>query len=376
MTPTDHSRPEAPTMDSSDLRKIGLWRAMGRLGLALLVPLSIYGPTESTPSSSGRTATPDLSVMPVPALFANEAASAEPQGPSTTISQGLGSLMGQTPATGTGAAPPGGSLDAFIPRQVGRYTLQKTERLGNDPQNGITDSLSLNYAAPDGIGVTYIMTGGSTREAIHSYRVAVTKDIVQKGSTLDAIERGRDFLKNRLDVVHFTRADGGSGVFWSSGFLAYGVAATNRAAADEFMGAVSSRPLGIRARWDLRVFRAYQESVKQGKPMLLYFMFDGCRFCVRIDDEVLAERAINQYAANAVYVQIDINADDEHKNHSKLVSKLGLSEYPVVMLADAYPDAILERGRVQGYFPEAEYMPRLHAVFQKPRVPPRPITSQ
>lgn len=119
-------------------------------------------------------------------------------------------------------------------------------------------------------------------------------------------------------------------------------------------------------QWRTALYGAFEEALQVKKPLVVYFYQRACQWCDRIEAGPFASPEVNALGDKAVFARIDYEQDDQHKNVSKMVQSLRIDRFPTVVLLDVWPDAIMERGRVVGYFDILTYYFRLSQLFLEP----------
>ncbi len=91
--------------------------------------------------------------------------------------------------------------------------------------------------------------------------------------------------------------------------------------------------------WMTDFSAAQKLAEKTKKPMLVDFTgSDWCPWCIRLDKEVFAQKAFQEYAAaNLILVKIDFprgirQSDAVKKQNQKLAEKYGIRGFPTVLL--------------------------------------------
>ena len=111
--------------------------------------------------------------------------------------------------------------------------------------------------------------------------------------------------------------------------------------------------------WETHLYSAYQEAVALHKPLVVYFYEDPCPWCSRLDSELNLPGTGASIANAAVFVRINLAHDDGSNNVHRLAKQLEITRCPTVAVLNVAPAAIIERGRVVGYFPRDEIIGRL-----------------
>src|SRR5947209_548813 len=111
--------------------------------------------------------------------------------------------------------------------------------------------------------------------------------------------------------------------------------------------------------WRTNLYPAFQEALSDHKPMILYFYDDRGNVSQKLQNEVLTDSTFNGLSKTAVFIKVPVGLDDAQKNASSLLSQLSITEFPVMVVIDPTPNALVERGRIVGYFDNYAYYMRL-----------------
>ena len=105
------------------------------------------------------------------------------------------------------------------------------------------------------------------------------------------------------------------------------------------------------AQWTENFQTAVASSKQQKKPILMLFTgSDWCPWCVRLDKEVFAQKAFQNFAAaNLILVKIDFPRNVKQSNTEKqqnraLAAKYKVSGFPTVLLMDGSGKVIGKTG--------------------------------
>lgn len=115
--------------------------------------------------------------------------------------------------------------------------------------------------------------------------------------------------------------------------------------------------------WITDLYTAYQKAVEKKKVMVVYFTGKWCKWCDKLDQDILPKPEFNALADKAVFAKIDADIDDANKNVSGMIKSLGIEKYPTVVALDASETDIVERGRVVGYHDLNEYLRQFKKIL-------------
>jgi len=102
--------------------------------------------------------------------------------------------------------------------------------------------------------------------------------------------------------------------------------------------------------WMDNLVAAYKKSIEEQKPLVAYFHFKGCRWCAKLELDVMEKPEFAAMADKAVWVKVDSEQDDDKKNVSRMIEQLKIQSYPILSVLDCKPDKIEELVQVTGYF--------------------------
>src|SRR5207302_9689779 len=103
--------------------------------------------------------------------------------------------------------------------------------------------------------------------------------------------------------------------------------------------------------WSKYLYDSYELAVKYKKPLVVYFYEDDCYYCQMLNREVLSSPQINSLWDKAIFVAVNLLKDEDKKgNVAQLKADLGFNRFPALVVLDAGPDWLSERGRIVGYF--------------------------
>jgi hypothetical protein len=118
-------------------------------------------------------------------------------------------------------------------------------------------------------------------------------------------------------------------------------------------------------QWQNNIWGAYTMALNQNKPLVAYFHMWNGEYCRKLENGPLASPEVNSLADKAIFVRVDIDMDDNHKNVASKIRELNLKEYPAVVVMDVYKDRLVERGRIIGYFDTPEFYGHLNPLLLK-----------
>jgi thiol-disulfide isomerase/thioredoxin len=118
--------------------------------------------------------------------------------------------------------------------------------------------------------------------------------------------------------------------------------------------------------WRADVLKAYDEAVRERKPLIVEFGTDWCDYCKELDQKVLSHPAIQSLSDKAIFVRANPEKDSAALDLAKQLKVIGDTPdsgdgYPTVVVMDAQPGVLKERGRVVGLLPLEKFMAQLKA---------------
>ena len=133
--------------------------------------------------------------------------------------------------------------------------------------------------------------------------------------------------------------------------------------------------------WTTDYDAAVKEAKKENKPVMLLFTgSDWCRWCIRLENEVLDESEFERYAEkNLICVEADfprrkkVTAGVKRQN-MELQKKYGIRGFPTVLLLNPDNEKILARTGYRKGGPEkyVKHLQALTADYRKKQGPPAP----
>ena len=124
------------------------------------------------------------------------------------------------------------------------------------------------------------------------------------------------------------------------------------------------------AIWHTNLEKAIQIAKNKDKPILLQFSgSDWCKWCIKLNDEVLFKKEFTDYAKdNMILVNLDfprsIPQTDELKAYNQgLLNKYGVRGFPTVLLLDKNGDVVLQTGYQPGG--PAAYIQHIKQAYSK-----------
>jgi thioredoxin-related protein len=103
--------------------------------------------------------------------------------------------------------------------------------------------------------------------------------------------------------------------------------------------------------WSHDVDAAWEETVRGGRPLLLFITRPRCKYCVQMKTATLADEQVADQVMNEfVPVTIDPQSDPA------LIKELNVKSFPTTLIIS--PDAKM-LDHIKGYLPPAEFQKRL-----------------
>jgi hypothetical protein len=140
-----------------------------------------------------------------------------------------------------------------------------------------------------------------------------------------------------------------------------------------------------KVQWKTNLFQSFVKARDEQKPLVVYFYkVDPDSMSERMDYEkaLVQSSQINSLASQAIFAWVDREKDDANRNVEKMATSLDLTEFPVIVVLDAKPDNLDERGRIAGYQDISDIETKLSelvaGVTSTPAEPPAdtPLTQQ
>lgn len=131
--------------------------------------------------------------------------------------------------------------------------------------------------------------------------------------------------------------------------------------------AVLADPSGI--PWFQEVLLAYQRAVETQKLLVIYFEFDECDYCRKLEAEVLRSPEMAVFANRAVFA---VASPLKDKIAESLRSSLKVEDYPSVVVLEARPDVIVEKSRIIGYFERQKFLAKFEECLRQPAASEQP----
>jgi hypothetical protein len=114
--------------------------------------------------------------------------------------------------------------------------------------------------------------------------------------------------------------------------------------------------------WRLDLYPAFLQACRERKPLIVYFHCGYCAECrgvcvtrSRLENEAFRSPAFAALADAAIFVWQDAEKDDSRQNVATLMKKLNVDSSPWIAVLDVSPSAIVEVGRIAGYYPTNEF---------------------
>lgn len=109
-------------------------------------------------------------------------------------------------------------------------------------------------------------------------------------------------------------------------------------------------------KWEGDVVSAYEKARDSKKPLVVVFETDWCNYCKLLKKDTLDSPEAAKMGGRAVFVKVDPEKDEQA---ASLVKQLNVTGYPTVVVLDALPDKLNEKGRVVGYLKPDKFVPQL-----------------
>ncbi|HEV7225649.1 MAG TPA: thioredoxin family protein, partial [Pirellulales bacterium] len=114
---------------------------------------------------------------------------------------------------------------------------------------------------------------------------------------------------------------------------------------------IAAPALGEPIEWSHDVDAAWQQTVREGRPLLLFITRSRCKYCVQMKTATLVDAQVaDQVMSDFVPVAIDPESDPE------LIRELNVKSFPTTLIVS--PDALM-LDQIKGYLPPAEFQKRL-----------------
>ena len=107
---------------------------------------------------------------------------------------------------------------------------------------------------------------------------------------------------------------------------------------------------------------ALERQRRTGKPMLVYFHADWCKFCKKFVRETLADPGVKDYLSNVIKVRITPDNGDEERG---LMKEFGAVSYPSVYVT--HPVAFYGAKKVFGLFSPASFIRAMKKLLGAPK---------
>ncbi|UCE67917.1 MAG: thioredoxin family protein [Candidatus Zixiibacteriota bacterium] len=101
--------------------------------------------------------------------------------------------------------------------------------------------------------------------------------------------------------------------------------------------------------------QAKSAAEKSGKPMIIDFFTDWCRWCDSLDANTYSDSLVISLSGDFIFVKIDAEID------TALAGQFGISGYPTIIIAR--PDG-QEIDRIWGYLPSTEFYNQVQLYLQ------------
>ena len=124
--------------------------------------------------------------------------------------------------------------------------------------------------------------------------------------------------------------------------------------------AAAEAPAKPKIEWKTDLWPAYQQAVKDQKPLVIYFYTDNSEWCDKMT-ETLADDRVQQFADRAIFVRVNGEKDEDAKgNVGRLKQQLtNFDRYPYVAVLQPFPDKLVDLGPIRGYWAADQFVPRL-----------------
>ena len=118
------------------------------------------------------------------------------------------------------------------------------------------------------------------------------------------------------------------------------------------MVAMAAAPaFGEPIEWSHDVDAAWERTVREGRPLLLFITRSRCKYCVQMKTTTLVDAQVtDQVMSDFVPVAIDPQSEPE------LIKELNIKSFPTTLIVS--PDALM-LDQIKGYLPPAEFQKRL-----------------
>lgn len=135
--------------------------------------------------------------------------------------------------------------------------------------------------------------------------------------------------------------------------------------------------------WTTNVWIGFTHARDRGVPLVIALAeVDGCQPCASLARDIKNTPDILALRKTTELVWLNPAVDDQNKNVAKVLNSLGIEGYPTTVVLDLAVEngvvqALVERGRVTGYFPREDFMQKLRAILNAPpaKAPPPSRTA-
>jgi thioredoxin-related protein len=115
--------------------------------------------------------------------------------------------------------------------------------------------------------------------------------------------------------------------------------------------AAAAPAFGEPIEWSHDVDAAWQRTVREGRPLLLFITRSRCKYCAQMKTATLVDvQVADQVMTGFVPVAIDPQSDPE------LIKELNVRSFPTTLIIS--PDALM-LDQIKGYLPPADFQKRL-----------------
>ena len=135
-----------------------------------------------------------------------------------------------------------------------------------------------------------------------------------------------------------------------------GGAATEEQQPEDVPPGVSGYPIG----WSNRLYASFEEALAADKLLGVLFTEDQCAWCIKLADVINTDSRFEAFKNAIVFVAVDPYVDEDDKgNAGRLQTDLAADRRPTLVLLEVSADALVERGRIVGYFPADAFIANL-----------------
>jgi thioredoxin-related protein len=132
------------------------------------------------------------------------------------------------------------------------------------------------------------------------------------------------------------------------------------------LGLLSSVPRlhGAEVVWRSDVDLAWQESVRENRPLLVFLTSPGCRYCAQMKNQTFRDQAVASYLDES-FVAVALDA----RKVAWLVKQRQIRSYPTTLIISPEAEVLVE---LKGFVPPDKLLPQLEQAAPLGRIASRP----